>query len=633
MDAGLYGSLAVGGCWWLFLKNVVAFPILNPMQLNPKIIGWLLLVVRSIVLVFVLSPAWAETAMNVEIQLADQNVSEQVRGLLSDEQLDNVNNALSLLNAVENGASDPVYLTRLYAKAPDEIRQALRPFGYYTPDIDASLDLESQPPKATFVITRGRPVKVTEVEIQLFGDGQNDSKLRQLITDFPLTPGQRLRHPDYELGKQRLINRLKSRGYFDYEIKTKKILVNPQTYSAEIYLEFDTGPRYRFGHVMIEGNHLNPRVAEKFVRFEEADYYSEEKLFATQNELSTSPWFAYADVEVRREQRDDATVPVSVNVVPNKKNAYKTGVGYGTDTGARVSIGYERRWLNDDGVSLASEFDYAERRKHSVLRFSRPAFSSRLDHYAMSMSYLDEDTDTSSTVSQELSFTQQGRWRGWHDTLGLVIRHDQFEIGSTRDRTLLVMPTAQITRTEADNLLFPREGYSLSVQLRGASEVLASDLDFLQLAVYGRYVMPAFAKDRMLFRLHAGTTWTNEFEKMPPELRFLTGGDRSVRGFGYQRLGPRDSNNDVVGGQNLLVASVEYEYRFDQQWAAAGFVDFGSAFNDVEAAVGDTDLFEGSVGAGARWLSPVGMIRLDLAVVVTEDDYPMRLHFTLGPDL
>lgn len=600
----------------------------NQRKLTWLLAKWLVMLVAGL-----LSPAiYADEVMVVEITFEDRKFGERVRGLLGDEQLDNIKNSMSLLGAIENGTTDPVYLKRLYDKAPEEIRTALRPYGYYSPDIDSSIDLDASPPRTEFTIARGEPVKVSRVRVELVGDGKDDEILQTVKTEFPLKKGDRLVHANYEAGKQRMLNTLQSRGYFDAQTATRKIIVDPAALTAEIQLQFQTGPRYRFGEIDIEGNHLNPRVVEKFVRFEEDEFYSQDKLFGSQNALSTSPWYAYADVEAMRDKRDGERVPVVVNIVPSKQHAYSTGIGYGTDTGARVSVGYERRWLNDDGVSMETELDYAELRRTAKMTFRRPAFSSRLNRYSLGFRYTDETTDTSTSTANELAFTQEGRWRGWTDTLGLVLRDDRFEIGDTRDETFLIMPTAQLSRTRADNLLFPREGYSLSLQLRGASEMLASDLDFLQFAVYGRAVLPAFEQDRLLFRLHLGTTWTPEFNQLPPDLRFLTGGDRSVRGFGYERLGPRDNDGDVIGGRNLIVGSAEYEYRFDQQWAAAGFVDVGNAFNDVDD-VRETDLFEGSVGAGARWLSPVGMIRLDLAVVVTEDDYPVRLHFTLGPDL
>lgn len=603
----------------------------NPQQGARQLSPFSLLMFLVCGLVAPISPLMADT-MTVSVEFKKGSFNDRFRNVLGNAAQENVENALSLLNAVKNGAEDPVYLTRLYEKAPKEIRTALRPFGYYQPDIDADLNLESSPPKATFKITKGPPVLVKQLDINFIGEGLNDPELHELVGDFPLKKDDRLLHQAYEGGKQSFINKLEERGYFEAEVVTAKVAVDPVANTSSITLTFFTGPRYNFGAVEVSGNHLNARVVENLVTIEPGQPFRQEKLQTLQEDLSSSPWFAGVDVEVNRNPSPAETVPVNVTVTPDKQNAYNVGVGYGTDTGARVSAGYERRWLNDDGASLIAEFDYAELLQQGTIRVQRPAFSNRLDNYALAIRYKFEDTDTSESTTRELAFTQQGRWRGWRDTLGLIVRVDDFTIGNQNDRSLLVMPTASIARTEADNLIFPRRGYSLILQLRGTTEAFGSDLDFMQLAAYSRAVLPAFGPDRLLMRANFGVTWTQDFAELPPDLRFLTGGDRSVRGFGYETLGPRDSDNDVIGGRYLSVFSVEYEYRLDEEWALAAFTDIGNAYNEF-TDLSDPDLLEQSIGFGGRWLSPVGMIRLDLATVVTESDYPIRLHLTVGPDL
>jgi translocation and assembly module TamA len=115
---------------------------------------------------------------------------------------------------------------------------------------------------------------------------------------------------------------------------------------------------------------------------------------------------------------------------------------------------------------------------------------------------------------------------------------------------------------------------------------------------------------------------------MPPTLRFFTGGDVSVRGFGYLRLGPRDSLGNITGGQALMVGSVEADYQLLTNWAVAVFTDAGNATNRFSL----TNL-EHSVGAGIRFLSPVGMIRVDGAFGISRKNMPFRLHLTIGQDL
>jgi translocation and assembly module TamA len=131
----------------------------------------------------------------------------------------------------------------------------------------------------------------------------------------------------------------------------------------------------------------------------------------------------------------------------------------------------------------------------------------------------------------------------------------------------------------------------------------------------------------VLFRVDAGRTYTPAFRSLPPSIRFFAGGDQSVRGYDYQSLGPADVAGNVVGGTTLLTGGAEIEQRFLERWGVAAFIDAGKAF-----ASGDFSLEEG-VGAGIRWLSPVGLVRLDLAAAVSEPGNPLRIHVVIGPDL
>ena len=135
-------------------------------------------------------------------------------------------------------------------------------------------------------------------------------------------------------------------------------------------------------------------------------------------------------------------------------------------------------------------------------------------------------------------------------------------------------------------------------------------------------------RSRLILRGSAGATWTNDFSELPPQLRFFAGGDRSVRGYGYQSIGPKNAYGRVIGGKNLLVGSTEVEHYFTKKWGMAAFVDAGNAFDgtDYRPKIG--------AGLGVRWLSPVGMIRVDLGVPVhNPDDHGVELHVVIGPDL
>jgi translocation and assembly module TamA len=172
--------------------------------------------------------------------------------------------------------------------------------------------------------------------------------------------------------------------------------------------------------------------------------------------------------------------------------------------------------------------------------------------------------------------------------------------------------------------------------------------DFAQVTADGKWIHALGRRSRFIARGSLGATKVGDFDKLPPELRFFAGGDRSIRGYSYQTVGPplpedlvpealarcaadknRDCQDLVIGGRNLAVASAEYEYYFTRNWGIATFVDTGDAFStfgDYRQKVG--------VGVGARWRSPVGMVRVDLGFPVHDDaHHGVELHIVIGPDL
>lgn len=190
-----------------------------------------------------------------------------------------------------------------------------------------------------------------------------------------------------------------------------------------------------------------------------------------------------------------------------------------------------------------------------------------------------------------------------------------------------MIPRISFNRVSTKNRLDVRSGHRLSFQLLGASDRLLSDTNVVQATLSAKRVHSLSPKIRLIGRGEAGVTVVDHFDKLPATLRYFAGGDASVRGYAYQSLGPKDQDNAVVGGPYLLTGSVEIDYRLGEKWGIAAFADSGSAFENRHI-----NLHNG-VGIGARWFSPIGPIRLDIAAPLDKDKDGLRVHFSLGPDL
>jgi translocation and assembly module TamA len=169
----------------------------------------------------------------------------------------------------------------------------------------------------------------------------------------------------------------------------------------------------------------------------------------------------------------------------------------------------------------------------------------------------------------------------------------------------------------------------MAFRISGTDEVLGSDTGFFQANAAGKIILPLWSTARVLARGEVGWTAEQDFDALPFSVRYFTGGDNTVRGYQYKSLGPKDAEGQVIGGSELVVASIELDQQVFGNWSVAAFVDMGNAFNTFA----DMSLKTG-VGGGVRWYSPLGPIRFDIAVPLANDAPDnFRIHLTIGPDL
>jgi translocation and assembly module TamA len=351
------------------------------------------------------------------------------------------------------------------------------------------------------------------------------------------------------------------------------------------------------------------------------------RLLDYQSALADSGYFSGVDVQPGSRDRTAHTVPVIVTLTPRPRSAYSAGVGFATDSGPRLRAGYQRRYVNRRGHGLDSTLLLSPRDSQLSTQYRMPLADPRTEQLTFGAAARREDTTSARSDSLTLQTAVTRRWGIGRRTVGLDYLVERFDTGSDEATTALLIPSLGWQGSRSDDPLWPRHGWRLDLTLRGALAGLLSDLSFVQARAAGKYVQGVARNQRLIGRLDLGTTWVDGFGQLPASLRFFAGGDQSVRGYKYEKLGPRDSDGDVIGGRHLLVASVEYEWMFAGNFGGALFFDAGNAFNGTRLNL------ERSVGVGFRWCSPVGAVRLDLASAISEPGSPLRLHITVGPDL
>jgi len=515
---------------------------------------------------------------------------------------------------------DQALVEALHRDAPEDIRRALQPFGYYNPEIDATLRGSAPDWVARYTVQPGPPTHIDAVRVELAGEGAELLQpLRETILQ-DLKPGERLFHRRYETAKSRLSAAAYARGFLDARFTRAELRVLADENIARIVLELDTGPRYRFGEVSIEQDVIDAEVLERYVPIEPGAFYDPQRVLDAQFALSDLGYFESLEVLPQRDDAQDHRVPIVIRTTPRPRTLYNVGVGYGTDTGARITTGVDVRRVNRKGHTAGTE-----------LRLSEVKNSAR-GHYRIP---LGDRVGESVGLSGELTTERysDGDSRKWGLELGLsripgdwkrrtylAFTHEESRLGTTRQTADLLTPGISFNRAELDDPIHARRGWSVFIDTHGAVRGVLANTSFLRSHAILRGVLPLGSRSRVLGRYEYGANLVEAFGELPASQRFFAGGDQSVRGYEYQSLGPVDAEGNVIGGKFLQTFSIELETQVWKSWGAALFYDAGGADDDP-----NPDLSQG-VGVGLRYRAPVGSVQVDVAHPLDDPDGGVRLH-------
>lgn len=514
-----------------------------------------------------------------------------------------------------------------YRKAEGNIRAALRPLGYYAASVVGKLDKEGENWQARFVVTPGQRVRVRKTVVRVEGPGSADSELNSLVRTLAPSTGEAHRDDRYEALKNGLMERAVERGYFEARYSRRELNIYPEDLAADITLVLESGPRYRVGEIAIEQDALHDWIIRRYLQFSSGDYFDASDLLNLQYALYDSDYFSFVEVSNGVADAQSLTVPVSVKASAGKRQRYRAALGYGTDTEARIGLGWENRRINLRGHKLSLDTRLSKTKQEVTGRYIWPLSAPSRKRVTFDIGGTQEDLADTRSRRLQLGVTHTLARKSWQRDLYVrLLRESTREPDLTSTETLL-LPGVLWQRNKKDNLVYPRKGSRFSAELKGSNSAFGSDVDFLQLTLQGKLIYPIRERARLIGRAELGATSVGQISSLPASLRFFAGGDQSVRGFGLNTLGPKDDTGAVIGGRYLLTSSIEFEQLLTEHWGFAVFVDGGNALQDWSESL------EFSAGAGLRWLSPVGMLRLDVARPLNAADEGPRLSFSVGADL
>ena len=577
-------------------------------------------VIRFSLLLLLLLPSWVAAA----------NLEYSVSGLEGEAQ----QNVLAYLGAAPETSQDRL---NFVVSARDRTARSLQALGYYRPRIDIDVQRTEPEWQLDIVVDPGEPVRIRDMTIQVLGPAANDREFARLIADVGFSSGDVLHHGRYESFRNQLLSLGQQRGYLDAKIALNRVEVEVAAGTADVFIHYDSGPRYRFGQLIFDDEIVDYEILDSLRTFQTGDFFEQSQLQEFQSQLQRTNYFASVILQPLRENTQDGRVPIAVRLQAAKRHSFDAGVGYSTDTQERISLTWRTPKINRFGHSQVTRLEYSAINPSGRFTYTIPLSHPLNDTLQLWARTEDNEFGDLDSRQDELGARREIRARKWvygYSLRGLNESWDVLNASATNDYLLLGASLSR--RVHSGSIVDPSSGFNQLYRLEAGNQELGSDIDLIRFTANFRYVFTPLPRHRVVSRADFGVAEiaSGDRKDLAPSLNFFAGGSQSIRGFSYQSLGNEidvvrkngDNKTLVVGGDRLAIASLEYQYYFTDEWRGAVFVDGGDAFDDGE--------FDANYGAGfgIHYITPVGALRVEIANSLSDDNPSWYLHLNIGAE-
>lgn len=529
---------------------------------------------------------------------------------------------------------DEMELARLLRDADVQARELLGTLGFFKPELNWSQDKSaSSGPlgQVTLDVVPGPAARISEVQWQWLGDVAEDTQalaqLKAIEQQWALPVGETFSQIAWSRAKNQALRQLLAERYPWGRILHSLALVDEPTNQVRLWLTLDSGPAVRLGPLQISGaDKYGSAQVERLARLPIGQVYRQNDLLEAQQRLVSSGFYDSVFVSLDAEGRS-ALAPVKIELKESLRQKWVLGLGVRSDSGARVSA--EHTHHSVPGLNWRSV---------SKMSLDKDLQSVSLDLLAPPDPNLWR-WNTSAKFDREKIFEvplQSQRWRVGRSQLGERIDRSYFaQYDSARLQGDLLQQRESLsanygmTWRNFDSLPFPNRGLGVGLEL-GSGVTLGNQREpYVRWLVKGLGLVPLGPfMGRLAVRAEIGSVVSRDTSNLPATQLFWTGGDHSVRGHAPNSIGVTDANGATVPGRYLAAGSLEWQRPIRSKgqatdWESAVFVDAGSVSNDIgqlKPRIG--------YGVGARWRSPVGPVRMDLAYA--QSLHKLRLHLSVG---
>lgn len=553
-------------------------------------------------------------------------------------------NALSTLEANRDDPANAAQIDRRAREDADLLAELLRAFGYYDAFVQTRVEAGKAAGQAAveLAVQPGPVYRFADVRLPgIEAAGDDAAALREA---FAVEADDPVEAAAVTAGEAALRIELGKRGYAFAEVGTIDVAVDHETRTATLALPVEPNGARRFGRVVVEGTPLfSARHIESIARFDPGDPYEAALVDDLRRALVQTGLVSAVTLRPLSNPETGA-VDLAVGLDPAPMRTIAGAAGYGTGEGFRLEASWQHRNLfpPEGALTIRGVAGTREQLLGATLRRNNFRRRDQVLTAQASISNIDREAYAARSVligagierQTNIIWQKKWTWSAGADLIATDERDVDLDSGMTRRRTFLIgaLP-GTLSYDGSNDLLDPTDGFRLAGRISPEASLQNSAFGYVKGQLDGSFYQPVAERVTLAGRARLGTIFGAERERIAPSRRFYAGGGGSVRGYGYQDLGPRDPVfDDPIGGRSLAEFAIEARVRVDAFNDSLGIVPFIDAGNIYTSVLPRLDDLRFGAGIGARYHTRFGPIRVDLGTPLNPraGDARVAVYVSLG---
>ncbi|QTD54524.1 autotransporter assembly complex protein TamA [Parasphingorhabdus cellanae] len=495
----------------------------------------------------------------------------------------------------------------------------------------------------TIAVTAGPQYRLDTIVLDGIDQAQEDDP-QQFREQFGLQSGDVVNSDAIADARTRLDQAMAENGYPFAATDQPALVIDHAERQGDLDIVVTPGEKYVFGSILMTNTELfGPEHAELIARFDEGDLYKQSDIEDLRRALVATGLVSTAALQPVASEEKPGVVDISATVTPAPLRTISGALGYGTGEGLRSEINWEHRnFFPPEGLIRLTGV-LATQEQSGSITYRRNNFRRRDNvlNGQVALSNIDNSAFEARTFSvsgslerqSNLIFQKKWNWSAGFELLASQERDiDGDNQTTSRDTFFIGALPATLSYDASDDLLDPTTGFRLSARLSPEASLQSGSFFYVRSQLDGSAYFPVSEKIVLAGRARFGSIVGAGSNRIAPSRRLYSGGGGSVRGYGFQRIGPRDVNNDPAGGRSLVEFSLEARVRLDIFGGNFGVVPFIDAGNVYTESLPDFSGIRYGTGLGIRYYSAFGPIRVDVGTPINPQpgDSRIAVYVSLG---